>query len=31
VVTAEKWNDDLDERHFAGFLVRILTLNLVRL
>jgi hypothetical protein len=24
VVTAEKWNNDLDDRHFAGFLVRIL-------
>ncbi len=31
VVTAEKWNDDLDDRHFAGFLVRILTLNSVKL
>ncbi|SFF12616.1 hypothetical protein SAMN05421541_106227 [Actinoplanes philippinensis] len=27
VVTAEKWNDDLDERHLAGFLIRILALD----
>jgi hypothetical protein len=27
VVMAEKWNNDLDDRHFAGFLVRILISN----
>lgn len=30
VVTAEKWNDDLDDRHFAGFLIRVRAPNSVR-
>ncbi|UQU62227.1 hypothetical protein COUCH_24690 [Couchioplanes caeruleus] len=25
VAMAEKWNDDLDDQHFAGFLIRIVT------
>jgi hypothetical protein len=27
VVAAEKWSDDRDDRQFAGFLIRVLTLN----
>ncbi|WP_203827784.1 DUF6578 domain-containing protein [Actinoplanes palleronii] len=27
VVTAEKWNDDVEGRHISGFLIRILTPN----
>jgi hypothetical protein len=30
VVIAEKWNGDVDDRHFAGFLIRIVTANPVR-
>ena len=30
VVMAEKWNNDLGDRHFAGFLVRVLATNSVR-
>jgi hypothetical protein len=31
VVTAEKWNDDADDRPFTGFLVRLSTPNSVKL
>lgn len=30
VVTAERWNDNLEDRHFAGFLIRIRTPNSAR-
>jgi hypothetical protein len=31
VVMAEKWNEDLDDQRFAGFLIRIVAANPVRL
>ncbi|WP_097329293.1 DUF6578 domain-containing protein [Paractinoplanes atraurantiacus] len=31
VVAAEKWNEDLGDRHFAGFLIRIVAQNSVRI
>ncbi|WP_133876101.1 DUF6578 domain-containing protein [Paractinoplanes brasiliensis] len=30
VVTAEKWNEDLDDRHFAGFLISVLAPKSIR-